>query len=221
METEVVENRCTSFVFTKRQNFCRRRKNFSKSFSIDKKTSSFKNKVSENFLTATLTTINSNPSAIPSLKDFQITEKDKQNYFALIDKQLQSTDFDFLDWNIKFNKDFYHSVSLIIDTLDNSIIQNVLNQVERDISTTRYWFTIQIVNKNNDTLNISRDYYTNTLPWNLPWKFEYKGLHFNCYNIEFSRFINSCIPDDFMNKNVFDNRFLIMEIADYLWNNKE
>jgi hypothetical protein len=192
-----------------------------KSFSVGEKKSSFKNKVNENRLVSTLITINSNPSAVPLLKDFQITEEDKQNYLALIDTRLQSKDYDFSTWKKKFNKNFYYSVPSMLDTLDNSIIQCVLNQVENGWSTTSNWFTIQIVNENNDTINISRNYYMSTLPWNLPWKFEYQGLHFNCYSIEFSRFINSCIPDNFMDKKVFDNSILIMEIADYLWNREE
>ena len=187
----------------------------------DKKPSPFKNKVSGISLASILETINSNPSAIPSLKDFQITEKDKQNYLALVDKQLKSKNSYDRDGKKKINKDFYYSVPSILDTLDNSVIQSILNQTEGGWSTTSNWFAIQITNENNDTLNISRNYYISTLPWNLPWKFEYKGLYFNCYDIEFSRFINSCIPDKFMDKGVFDNSVLIMEIADYLWNRKE
>lgn len=192
-----------------------------KSCSVGKQTSSFKNKVNENILTTILLSINSNPSVIPLLKDFKITEKDKQNYLTLIEERLKNKDYDFSSWKKKYNKDFYYSVPSMLDTLDNSVIQNILNQVESGWSTTSNWFRIQIVNENKDTLTISRDYYMNTLPWNLPWKFEYKGLHFNCYNIAFSQFINSCIPDNFMDKGVFNNSVLIMEIADYLWRKKE
>jgi hypothetical protein len=85
-------------------------------------------------------------------------------------------------------------------------------------STTSNWFRIRLINYNSDTITVSRRYYVSTLPWNLPWKFEYKGLHFNCYNVDFSKYISSCIPDDFMDKEVFDNKLLIKEIADYLWN---
>jgi len=187
----------------------------------DKKPSTFKNQVSGISLANTLITINSNPSAIPLLKDFQITEKDKQNYLTLVDKRLKGKGSDDISGKRKINKDFYYSVLSMLDTLDNSVTQRVLNQTEGGWSTTSNWFAIQIASENNDTLNISRNYYISTLPWNLPWKFEYKGLNFNCYNIDFSRFINSCIPEKFMDKGVFDNSVLIMEIADYLWNREE
>lgn len=184
----------------------------------DKKPSTFKNKVNSNLLSTVLISINSNPSATPSLKDFQITEKDKKNYLTLVDKQLKSKETDYLSRKKKINKEFYYSVPAMLDTLNSSIIKTILNQREGWTSTTSNWFTIQIVNQNSDTLNISRNYYVTTLPWNLPWKFDFKGLNFNCYNVEFSRFINSCIPDNFMDKEVFDNRMLIMQIADYLYN---
>ena len=194
---------------------------FSVNDFMDKKPSTFKNQVSGITLTNTLIAINSNPSVIPSLKDFQITEKEKQSYLTLVDKRLKDKGTDDISGKRKINKDFYYSVLQMLDTLDNSVIQHVLNQTETGWSTTSNWFTIQIINENNDTLNISRNYYINTLPWNLPWMFEYKGLNFNCYSINFSRLINSCIPDKFMGKGAFDNSVLIMEIADYLWNKKE
>jgi len=187
----------------------------------DKEPSKFKNKVNSHILSAALTSINSNPAIVPTLRDFQISEKDKNNYLALVDKQLKSKETDYLDRKNKINKAFYYSVPIMLDTLNSSIITTILNQREGWTSTTSNWFTIQIINQSGDTLNITRNYYLSTLPWNLPWKFEYKGLNFNCYDIEFSRFINSCIPDNFMDKGVFDNKILIMQIADYLYNKKE
>jgi len=195
------------------------------SFSVNNyqnnKIAPFKNQVNGTILANALMTINANPAEIPSLKDFQISEMDKKNYLALVDKKLASKAYDGFSGKKKINKAFYYSVPSMLDTLNGSIITPVLNQQEGVWSTTSNWFTIQIVNTNNDTLNISRDYYESTLPWNLPWKFVYNGLNFNCYNIEFSRFINYCIPDSFMDKEVFDNRILIMQIADYLYNKEE
>lgn len=187
----------------------------------EKKSSNFKNKISSSVLTTVLTDISSNPSAIPTFKDFHITDSDKKNYLTMVDNQLKSKKTDYFDRKKKINKNFYYSVPAMLDTMDNSIIQSVLNQTEGGWSTTSNWFTVQIINQNNDTLNIVRSYYMKTLPWNLPWKFEYNGQYFNCYNIDFSRFINACIPDNFTDKGVFNNSRLIMEVADYLWNKEE
>ena len=136
----------------------------------------------------------------------------------MVDKRLKEKDNGYLDRKKIINKDYYYSVLSRFDSLDSKIISAIFNQREGMWSTTSNWFTIQIINQNNDTLNISRNYYVSTLPWNLPWQFEYNGQHFNSYNIEFSRFIETCIPDNFMDKGAFDNSILIMEIADYLWN---
>ncbi len=187
----------------------------------EKKSSNFKNKISSSVLTTIITDISTNPSAIPTFKDFHITVSDKKNYLKLVDNQLKNKESDYFDRKKKINKDFYYSVPAMLDSLDNSIIQSVLNQTEGGWSTTSNWFTVQIINQNNDTLNIERSYYMKTLPWNLPWKFEYNGQHFNCCNIDFSRFINACIPDNFTDKGVFNNSRLIMEVADYLWNKEE
>ena len=196
-------------------------KNASANGYKEKKSSNFKNKISNSALTTVLTDISSNPTVIPTFKDFRITDSDKKNYLEMVDNQLKSKETDYLDNKKKINKDFYYTVPAMIDTLNNSVIATILNQREGWTSTTSNWFTIQIINQNNDTLNIVRSYYVETLPWNLPWKFEYNGQHFNCYNIDFSRLVNSCIPDDFTDKGVFNNSRLIMKVADYLWNKEE
>lgn len=184
----------------------------------DKKSSNFSNKISGSLLTTLLTDISSNPSAIPTFKDFCISDNDKKYYLTMVDNQIKNKKVNYFGKRKKIIKDFYYSVTSMLDTLDNSIIETILNQPEGWTSTTINWFTIQIINQNNDTLNIVRSYYVKTLPWNLPWKFEYKGQYFNCYNIDFSRFVNSCIPEDFWDKGVFNNGFLIMEVANYLRN---
>ncbi len=171
-------------------------------------------------LTNILATINLNISAMPTFNDFQITEQDKNNYIISVDELLKREENENIESNSE-KKEFYYSIVPIIDSLGNIMISELLNQQEQWYSTTSNWFTIQIINENNDTIKISRDYYVETLPWNLPWKFEYKGQWFNCYSIDFSRFIDSCIPEIFIDKEVFDNKVLIMSIADYLWNKKQ
>ncbi len=185
------------------------------------KSSNFNNKINSSTLTNVLNDINSNPSAIPTFKDFHITESDKKNYLTMVDNELKNKGTDYFEKNKKINKDFYYSVPAMLDTLNNSIISTIYNQPEGWSSTTNNWFSIQIINQNNETLNIVRSYYVKTLPWNLPWKFEYNGQYFNCYNIELSRLIKACIDEDFTDKKVFSNSRLIMEVADYLWNMEE
>lgn len=182
--------------------------------------STFKNEVSSLLLTKILDDINKSPSRIPSIKDFNISEEDKKNYLSLVDRRLKAKSRSYNDEKIT-DKDFYYSVPKMLETLDSEIIAIILNQREGIWSTTTNWFGIKLVNENKDILKISRTYASSSLPWHLPWKFEINGQYFNCYNIDFSRFTDNSIPEDFMSKEVFDNKYLIMEIADYLHTKRE
>ncbi len=188
----------------------------------EKKSFNFQNTISLSALTKVLTDINSNPSQIPTFEEFYITDSDKKNYLIMVDNQLKSMGKYYSGKMRTIFKDFYHTVPAMLDTLDNSVIATIINQSDDLISsTTKNRFIIQIINQNKDTINISRLYYAETLPWNLPWEFEFNGQHFNCYSIDFSRLVNSSIPNDFNDKEVFSNSLLIMKIADYLWNKEE
>jgi hypothetical protein len=186
--------------------------------SRDKKTKRFNNELIVKELNYLLNTINDKPSVLPRLIDFHITNKDKKNFLSLVNQQLKNKSNDDFFGRKKIDEKFYMTIPNRLDTLNDTILHEVLYKSEGIISTTRNWFTIQIINSKNDTINISRNYYLHSSPWNLPWEFEYKGSYFNCYNIELSKFINSAVPDEFEGKSYFDNRILIMQIADYLYN---
>jgi len=168
----------------------------------EKKPTIFKNKISASSLTKVLTEINSNPSAISTFKDFNITETDKKNFLTMVDNKLKSDETEYFERKKKVDKDFYYSIPAKLDTLNNTIVGTILNQEEGFSSTTSNWFKIEIINQNNETLNITRFFYENSLPWNLPWEFEYNGQHFNCYNVGFSRLVNSYIPEIYGQKGI-------------------
>jgi hypothetical protein len=178
----------------------------------------FISNVNSDSLTQILSTINSDPAKIPELSDFKITESDKKNYKVLVNTLLQSKESYSFQQKKKINKEFYYSIPTVLDTIKSLSIKDILDQQEGITSTTSNWFSIQLINQNNDTINVARNFYASTMPWNFPWKVHYKDLNFNSYSIDFSKFIKSCIPDDFIDKQVFDNKFLIKEIADYLYN---
>jgi len=187
----------------------------------ENKVRDFVRKINKTDLLSVLADVNLNPHDIPSLKDFSITESDKNSYFSMVDKLPNNKRLDFYHGRKKINKDFYCSIPDILDTLNNSVLESVLKQKESLTSSTTNWFDIKIVNKRDDTLIIKREYDIDNLPWCLPWRVEYKGQYFSCYNIGLSRFINSCIPQDFFGKQGFNNSQLLMAIADYLWSRRE
>jgi hypothetical protein len=108
----------------------------------------------------------------------------------------------------------------MLDTLSNSTVQAVLDHQENGYSTTRNWFHVILVNQNNDTLSFSQNNYVRSNAWQLPWKTQYMGINFNCYNLDFSRLIDASIPESFFDKDVFENSEFIMAIADYLKSKK-
>lgn len=183
----------------------------------DEKISKFKHTLSSNNLNSVLAQINENPGAIPDIKDFNITEKDKEDYLKLVDDQLNGKHKNYHEENKVLDKEFYYAVPDMLDTISTSTLEAVLNKQEGWFSTTSYWSGILLINETNDTLALTKNYYVETIPWNLPWRVEYHGQYFNCYDIAFSQLINSCIPNDFMDKEVYSNSLFIMKLADYLW----
>ncbi|MBK7578083.1 MAG: hypothetical protein IPI24_11735 [Ignavibacteria bacterium] len=188
--------------------------------SIRRKTNSkffrFRNSIRVDSLHRALDDINSSPATIPSIRNFRITSRDRSNYLTMVDEIVRNNKKYNEFAETSFDKSFYYSVPNILDSLPDSILTQVLSSRERFASTSSYTMTVKLVNNNGDTLFATRHSYSHGYPWNLPWKIEYKGLVFTNYSIEFSRFINSCIPDGFIGKEVFDNRMLIMKIANYL-----
>lgn len=202
-----------SIVYQKSDKTTLSTKEFSFGKPPDISNTAFINKANSDILIDILSSINSEPSFVPSIHDFDITEKDKKNYFDIVDKITENgspISFDQIN-----NKDVYLNVFRNIDTLKSGLLQKILDDGEGMSSTTTNWFNIEIINQHNDTLNINSKYYEHNPPWNLPWVFEYNGITFNCYNLKFSKFINDCIPREFMQKESFDNSLLIMKIAHY------
>lgn len=197
-----------------------------KTFSVRKKSaernnsSTFNNSMSSYKLIELLNKINKSPLYIPSIQEFNITEYDKKSYITLVDNILKYEKNTLKNGYKLSEKDFYNVLDKI-DKIDDSVIEEVLKQDRVYMSLLTNWFKVKVINQINDTLNISNDLFTIGSPWNLPWEFEFKGQHFNCYDIEFSRYIDESIPKDFMNKEVFDNKYLIKAIAEYLYKNKK
>lgn len=183
----------------------------------DKENVPFNNEVNSEELSMILNSINNYHDAEPIISDFKISKIDKKKYLKKVDTMIIKNEIvSVKDASEVTYKDLYYSIPNRIDTLSSSTIQKILDPDEDVISTTSNWFRMQIVNENNDTINISRKYFFKRLPWHLPWKVEYKGQNFICYDINLSRFINKCIPKEFDDKYVFDNSYLLMKIAEYV-----
>ncbi len=176
----------------------------------------FQNEVSIKDLLELLQKINDSPSALPSIVDFDFTDVDKKNYLFLVDERLGGGNAYRAPLKAE-DKDFYYNIPNVLDTLQGSIIEDILNDYDGNWSTTTNRFIVQVINQNRDTLIFSRSYSMSSLSWHLPWKVKYNDQHFNCYDVNFSKFIKNNIPKDFMDSKILDNKYMIMSIADYLY----
>lgn len=199
---------------------------------ITQKRLKFNHETSIDALTSILNDINHNPSYIPTIEEMQITDKDKANYLKLVNK------IDFGDWANHLNyefagshdytwldrqqrsemKRFYQSVANQIDTVGLSTIKTALNNSPRYRWTGgAYWFKIEMVNGEGDTLVFQHFNRYHDYAWYLPWRVECDGVRFECRNPALSRWVAACVPKKFYGSECFDNALFILQVANWLW----
>jgi len=173
--------------------------------------------VSKHLLINILNEINARPEKIPDIHDFHVTDAEVQQYLAEVDSSLKlgkyHPDKKFPD----SAKELFYSIPNRLDEIDTLMLYEILNMDEGFWSTTSNWFVVAFVNQNQDTLFVSSDYYEDPNPWYIPWHFEYKGLHFNCYSLDFSQYIQQCVTEDFFGRTAFGNEGLLMKIGQWYW----
>lgn len=175
----------------------------------------FNNQVNANELRNIISTINNNPQYIPMLKDFEISIDDKKNYIKLLDTLFYGKyrEYSYFEGD----SSFYYSFVNKLDTINGLTFLDIITSDLRCLSTSYYWINVKVGNINGDSISISYNYDCEATPWFLPWKIEYKGKKFLCYNISLSNYINSCYP--IIKK--YDNRYLILKVADYFYRKSE
>ena len=198
-------------------------------FKINRKKQKFQHEASRNKLDSILRDINRDYSRMPTPEEMQITEQDRQKYYELLGT------FDFLferkfmnpkakdpSFDDDIIEDFYRKVPDQMDTLSANTLRQILYKNENLHSTGgAYWFNIQLVNSNGDTLRFDHYNFDNEYAWYLPWMAKYNGMPFRCYNIALSHWVSDCLPKKFYGKECFDNARFLLQIADYLWIRKQ
>lgn len=175
----------------------------------------FNNQVNANELRNIISTINNNPQYMPMLKDFEISIDDKKNYIKLLDTLFYGK---YREYSyIKRDSSFYYSFVNKLDKINRITFLDIITSDFGCSSSDYYWINVKVVNKNGDSISISYNYDCEATPWFLPWKIEYKGQNFLCYNISLSNYINSCYP--IIKK--YDNRYLILKVADHFYSKSE
>ena len=190
---------------------------------ITRKKVKFRHEASRQELDSILRDINRDYSRIPTVPELQITEKDVQKYYKLLEKidlmnlwiindhRSSFSDFDQMEV-------FYRTVPDRIDTLSTNTLRKILYKNENWNSTGgANWFTIQVVNGNGDTLRFIHYNIDNEYAWYLPWRVEYNEMPFRCYSIALSRWVSDCLPEKFYGKECFDNARFLLQVAHGLW----
>jgi hypothetical protein len=161
--------------------------------------------------------MNQTYSSIPRLSDFKITKSDKENYLELIQKLAEERKQ--IGRAKPLDKEFYNAVAGKIDTLPDTITQAVFKKPVPSLSTSDIGFFLLLTNSANDTLMIFNkcDDGSNPHGWYLGWEVYYKDKRFIVNNLNFSKAVKSWLPSDFAFSEYFDNSYVIMSIADYLY----
>ena len=190
---------------------------------ITRKKVKFRHEANRKELDSILNDINRNYSKIPTVPELQITKKDVQKYYKLLEKT------DFINLMVMMNprsrfsdldymEDFYRTVPDRIDTLSANTLRKILYKHENWHCTGgANWFTIRVVNSNGATLQFTHYNIDNEYAWYLPWLVEYNGLPFRCYSIALSRWVSDCLPKNFYGKESFDNARFLLQVANHLW----
>ncbi len=154
-----------------------------------KKTKAWRHAVNVHQLQTILQAVNEGPVSMPTIKDFGIATKDRQRHPAAASR---------------------------LDTICIPVLKEIFDQFENGGSgQASNWFMITMVNSKKDTLLFVRRYGRDPHSWHLPWMVWYHKTSFKCYSLDFSRFINSCIPSDFEGKKLFSNDELLKYIEQY------
>lgn len=171
----------------------------------------FHHETSIDELTSILNDISHDPSHIPTIEEMQITDKDKANYLESVSK------IDFGNWAnhliSEFSygyeyvildrqqcadmKRFYQSVANQIDTVGLSTIKTALYNTTGFSTGGAYWFKIEMVNGEGDTLVFLHFNHYHDYAWYLPWMVECDGMRFECRNPALSRWVAACVPKKF------------------------
>jgi hypothetical protein len=190
---------------------------------------SFKNTFGISELENLLSTINDNPFQKVKLIEFNINEKDKENYL----KHISDLERNFKPGNeipgppedSKFNIplrrvefSFYKNYVDSLAAIDDAILNEVLLSPHLGWSTTTDWISLKIINKHKDEILIENSAYQPNA-WFLPWIIKYDGYVFPSLNLDITKFIQKNSPEFIVEKNNM-NDFLIFQLANSMYLNR-
>jgi hypothetical protein len=187
--------------------------------------------------TITINTIDSLAGMIASLKsnqltieDFNITQKDINNFKRFIDQEashikekgldeylIDETVYSFPGENTDFN--FYNEMADSLYKISPEVINEVFSQPDRYWSTTTNTRRIIFVLRDGKKLIIQNTYSCPNYLF-LPWDIDYGGLKLKSNSIQFGKAIDQLTKGKFFDPDIRDKNYAIFMIADYIYRKK-
>jgi hypothetical protein len=152
-------------------------------------TQNFYNTVTKKEIEKILKEIDEQPYALPVKNELEVTQNDL-DLLPLLYKNT-SMKMDITQW----------------DSLSDSVFSKSVLQASHNTYT--HLFHIQISNKNRDTIDIISDI-GGKVGYALPWNIFYKNTLLINANINLLKKIDQLLPEDFMNRHIFDNHGQIL-----------
>ncbi len=166
----------------------------------------FKHQIETETLNNVLHSINKEPDNISEPRDFNFTQEHIDCYLKFV----RENDY------MCIPEDFYCKVPSILDTVNSDLFKHILSYFrESPVNNHPLNLKIVIFNQVDDSIEIKAAINDSDIAWGFPWSIEYNSMRFLNLDIELSRFINSCLPDDFPSKQFAEFNYLFKEIGDY------
>ncbi|RNC83202.1 MAG: hypothetical protein ED557_10885 [Balneola sp.] len=156
------------------------------------------------------------PSIISDYKDF-ISQKEEEIKENGIDQFDFENPYQFPGENTDFS--FYKSVADSIESIDDSVINDVFSIGYGNWSTTQIWHQLIFDFKNGSKLIISN---SDDIPNYLytPWVINYNGLEYKTNSFALGRLINKLTKGKFYEDYADDPEYALFKISDYLYKKK-
>jgi len=182
------------------------------------KSTPYRNTISIEHLTDLLKEVNVHPNRIPPVEEFGIDANDIERYRVMVKESFEGDCLRFYANSIE-DAGFFRSIPTRPGALDSTTVKAMLlSKWPSGFTTAGHGsFSVQIRNEDGQTLTMYDRSGCFPRAWCLPWQCEYDGLRFNCYHLGLSHLIKDSIPDGFPRKLVFDNAWLIRNVAEYLY----
>ncbi len=156
--------------------------------------------------------------SLPDLKDFNITPEDIRLFHRKVDEtERYPHDRHIPGDSGKFDREFYHRIPDLLDTLSPEVFDAILRAYPRYHVSHPLSYAVLIINDNNDSIGMGGLYRIMFQPWGMPWRVEAGREVFYTRSIDFARFIGRLLSDSIVEKPMFSNVELLMRIGDYLY----